>query len=306
MAIILITGGTGLIGTELSKKLADLGYEVWHLSTSGSKYSVYPTYKWNPYAGTIDSEAIAGADYIIHLAGANIGQKRWTPARKQLIVDSRVKSGELLFKTWQQHPGKLKAFISASATGYYGATTSETIFAESDTCSGDFLGQTCLQWENTASLFAQAGIRTVILRTGVVLSPKGGALQQLMMPAKAGIGVALGNGRQYMPWIHLDDLCEMYVKALADVKMNGSYNAVAPQHVSNLELTRSLAHALNLPFGVIKAPAFAIRLAMGEMSCVVLEGSRVSSAKIEKAGFRFRYPEIHTVLEAVLLRQTKM
>lgn len=300
METVLITGGTGLIGRSLRKKLTESGYSVSILSTSGKEVAGCKTYSWNPATGNIDSQAVAEADHIIHLAGANIGARKWTIARKQEIVDSRVKSGELLFNTWQANPGRLKTYITASATGYYGGITTEKIYTEKDPPAGDFLGETCRRWEETAGLFENAGIRTVELRTGIVLDKNDGALARLLLPVKLYTGSALGSGRQYMPWIHLEDLCGMYLKALTDKGMAGAFNAAAPQSVTNKEFTRCLADVLQKPLWLPNIPAIVLKAVFGEMSAIILEGSRVSAEKIMKAGFSFRFPELKTALENVL------
>lgn len=300
METVLITGGTGLIGRNLIKMLTGNGYAVSILSTSGKKVAGCRTYSWNPASGIIDEKAVADADHIIHLAGANIGAKKWTTTRKKEIVNSRVKSGELLFEAFQKHPGKLKTFITASATGYYGAITSEKIFTEDSSPAGDFLGETCRRWEETADLFKKAGTRTVKIRTGIVLDSNEGALARLLMPMKLHIGSALGTGAQYMPWIHLDDICRIYLKAIEDSTLEGAYNAVAPQHVTNEEFTSTVAQVTGRTLWFPKVPDFALKAMFGEMAAIILEGSRVSSEKIIKAGFSFRFPELKPALENIL------
>jgi uncharacterized protein len=297
MENVLITGGTGLIGTHLSKKLKEKGFGVVMLSrrriTDGNNQS----YRWDPDNNEIDSEAIIKADYIIHLAGAGIGDKRWTKSRKRLILDSRVKTCELVFNKVQEKGKKLKAFITASGIGYYGAGTSEKIFCETDQPFSDFTGHICQQWEQAADRFEQSGIRTVKFRTGIVLSKKGGALSKMAIPVNFWIGSALGNGRQYLPWIHIDDLCDIYVKAVEDSNMTGVFNAVAPQHVSNREFMRILAGVMGKPFFFPAIPAFVIKLLFGKMSVILLNGSRVSSDKIISYGYNFRFPDLKNALK---------
>ncbi len=195
-------------------------------------------------------ETIDTADFIIHLAGANIGEKRWTAKRRQLIIDSRVKSGQWIFEKIQENKIKLNAFISASATGYYGTLVADKIFSETDPPSNDFLGNTCQQWEQSADSFQKTGIRTVKIRTGVVLTKRGGALAKMAFIIKKGFGAAFGNGRQYIPWIHIDDLCGIYIKAVEDTGMSGAYNAVAPDFRTNRDFTRTLARVLKRPLMV--------------------------------------------------------
>lgn len=275
---IVISGGTGLIGRHLSKKLREAGYSVSVLSRSEPE----------------SVKAIDEADYIVHLAGANIGAGRWTARRKKEILSSRVETAEMIFKRVAALPGtpRLKAFISASATGYYGAVTTDHIFTENDPAATDFLGETCRLWEAAADRFQELGVRTVKLRTGVVLTAKGGALAKMSLPVKLGLGSAMGSGAQYLPWIHIDDLCSIYIKAIEDAQMQGAFNAVAPDQINNKEFTRSLARALQKPFWLPPIPALLMKLLFGEMSSLLLKGSRVSADKITQAGYSFRFPKL--------------
>ena len=305
MKTVLITGGTGLIGRQLSKLLSVKGYAVSIFTTSGRSSDGFKCFRWDPSSGTMDAQAVAEADYIIHLAGANIGEKRWSQDRKRAIVDSRVKSGELLFQAFLKNPGRLKAFITASATGYYGAVTSQKIFTEDDAPESDFLGETCRRWEETAGLFEKAGIRTVKIRTGIVLDKTDGALSRLLVPMRLHVGSALGSGSQFMPWIHLNDICGIYLKAIEDVAMKGAYNAVAPQHTTNLEFTAAVAKTSGRTLWFPNVPAFVLKAIFGEMSAIILEGSRVSADKIMKAGFNFEFPELNPALENLLNEKQK-
>ncbi len=305
MKTVLITGGTGLIGRQLASQLRAKGYRVTLLSRTPKAHAEFTTYSWNHDTGFIDIRAIAEADYIIHLAGANLGEKRWTHKRQQAIVASRVKSGELLYHALKTEPHHVKAFISASAIGYYGAQTTETIFTETDPPATDFLGETCRKWEQVGEQIATLGIRTILLRTGVVLAPNEGALAKLRIPVALGIGSALGSGNQYVPWIHHDDICGMYLKALEDATMHGAYNAVAPTHTTNYELTKTLAHLLHKPFWFPRVPAFALRLLLGNMANMLLKGSRVSCQKISDAGYHFQFPELEAALKTLLRKKDK-
>jgi uncharacterized protein len=300
MATILITGGTGLVGRFLCKKLKDKGYSVAILGRASQKNGETPTYSWDIDKNEIEKEAIESADYIIHLAGANIGDKRWTAKRKKIIIDSRVNTGRLIFDQIKTNKNRLKAFISASAIGYYGAITSDKIFSETDPPYGDFLGETCRQWEQLADNFEKLGIRTVKIRTGVVLTNQGGALAKIRMPINMGIGSAIGNGRQYMPWIHIDDLCGIYLKAIEDTEMSGAYNAIAPAHQTNRDFTKTLARILNKPFWFPNIPGIVMKIMLGEMSAILLKGSRVSSEKIIHAGYQFKFPDLESALVDLL------
>jgi uncharacterized protein (TIGR01777 family) len=300
METILISGGTGLIGKHLCKKLKDKGYSVAILSRASRPNIDIPTYACNFDKSEIDNKAIEAADYIIHLAGANIGEKRWTNKRKQLIIDSRVKSGQLIFHNIKERKNKLKAFISASAIGYYGTQTTDIIFSENEPPANDFLGEVCRQWEKSADSFETLGIRTVKIRTGVVLTKERGALAKMITPVKFGIGSAIGNGRQYLPWIHIDDLCGIYIKAIEDTQMKGAYNAVAPDHKTNRDFTLTLARVLKRPFWFPNIPATAMKLIFGKMSEMLLQGSRVSSDKIRAAGYKFIFPDLEGALKNLI------
>ena len=300
MKNVLITGGTGLIGKHLSERLIQSGYRVSVLSRERNNNSKIPVYAWDVEKKTIDNEALENVDYIVHLAGANISERRWTEKRKQLILDSRVKSSNLIFEELKKKNIKLKAFISASAVGYYGAVTSNKIFNETDFAPNDFLGETCRLWEQTTKQFENVGIRTVIIRAGIVLAKEDGALSKMMGPVKMGIGSAIGDGKQYIPWIHIDDICNIFIKAIEDDAMHGAYNAVSPDPKTNKEFTKTLAKVLNAPFWFPAIPAFALKLMFGKMSEIFLKGSRVSSDKISATGFQFRFPELEKALKNIL------
>jgi len=297
---VLITGGSGLIGRYLTSALLSEGYQVSHLSRKTNQFGKVRVFRWDPEKGILDPLALEGVDYIVHLAGANIGDKRWTKKRKNEIVNSRIKSAKLLYDTVFANDIKLKAFISASAVGYYGSVTSNKIFKEEDHSANDFLGNTCKRWEEGADLFQNAGIRTVKIRTAVVLEKSDSALAKMMIPAKFGFLVLTGSGRQYMPWIHINDVCNIYLKAIEDQNMSGSYNAVAPQHSTHNEFVRTLADIMNLPVLPVPVPSFILRTALGEMADVVLKGSRISSEKLINSGYFFSYPELRGALIEVM------
>lgn len=294
MATVLITGGTGLVGRHLCKRLQEKGYDVSILGRTRKQKAAIPTFTWDLNEKKIEKEAIDTADYIIHLAGANIGDKRWTAKRKQLILDSRVKTGQLIFSKIKEQNRNLQAFISASAIGYYGTITSDKIFTETDPSSDDFLGDTCKQWEQMTDRFKDLGIRTVKIRTGVVLTKQGGALSKMITPVKMCIGSAIGSGRQYLPWIHIDDLCGIYIKAIEDKQMDGAHNAVAPDHKTNKEFIRTLARVLKKPFWFPNVPAITMKLMFGKMSEILLKGSRVSADKIKTTGYNFLFSDLES------------
>lgn len=290
MGKVLLTGGTGLIGTALCKLLNNHGFEVNILTRTPSKKGEY---RWNLAEEYIDEHAFEGVDCIVHLAGAGIADKKWTTKRKQEIVDSRVLSAKLLLKKVKEHKVPLKSFISASGIGYYGATTSEKIYAEEDAAHGDFISEVCKVWEAAAFAFQEQNIRTVILRTGIVLSANGGALAKMKTP----VITPIGSGKQYVPWIHIHDLCEMYVKAIQETELSGVFNAVAPEHHNSISFSRSLAKRFKRPFIAFGVPGFMLRLMFGELSVILLEGSRVSAEKIMSKGFKFRHSELAEALK---------
>lgn len=315
MATILITGGTGLVGRALCKALQERGYDIIILTRKIKSIAHRPQpadriryAEWNVDAQIIDKDAIAKADYIVHLAGAGVAEKRWTKKRKKEIIDSRVKSGQLIVESLRSIPNKVKAVIAASAIGWYGADLSLNHsaegmgsgirkFIESDFSSDDFLGQTCKKWEESTEPVNQLGKRLVKLRIGIVLSKEGGALREFIKPLKFGVAAILGNGKQMVSWIHIDDLVSMFITSVENEHISGVYNAVAPAPVSNKELTLQLAKSRKkfyLPFYV---PSFILKLILGEMSVEILKSATVSSAKIQQAGFSFRFPDIKTAIQ---------
>lgn len=299
MAKVLITGGSGLVGRHLCKRLLERGYEVAILSRRRQETAEIQTHAWNPEKKEIDREALDTAAYIIHLAGVNIGAKRWTTKRLQRILDSRIKTGGIIFSTIEKQGYKPKAFISASAIGYYGAISSDTVFSEEDKPAEDFLGQTCQRWEQMADQFAHLGIRTVKIRTGVVLTKEGGALAQMLMPIKMGVGATMGNGKQYLPWIHIEDLCGIYIKAIEETNMNGAYNAVAPEHHTNGEFAKTLVQTFGKWIWFPRIPAVFMKLLFGKMSLLLLRGSRISARKIINTGYKFQFPTLEGALHAL-------
>lgn len=298
---VLITGGSGLIGQHLIKNLLDQGYRISVLSRSPSNDPRYTSYKWDINKKIIDSMAVQKADHIIHLAGANIADKRWTAVRKNELFDSRIRSTSLLIEELKRQNKKLESFISASAIGYYGAVTSNQIFKEIDPPASDFIGNLCAQWEDVVSQISLLGIRTVKFRTGIVLTNKGGALSKIKWPIKYGIGSALGSGKQWVPWVHIEDLCRLYIRAITEVEMIGTYNAVAPSHITNNEMNLQISSILKKPYFMPKIPKFILKILLGELSTVLLYGSRVSSEKIMKEGFLFNHPKLEGALQNLLI-----
>ncbi|HBX45519.1 MAG TPA: TIGR01777 family protein [Porphyromonadaceae bacterium] len=300
MKTVLITGGSGLVGRALSDLLLEKGYKVIWLSRERYVKADIPRYRWDYRKGEIDEKALEQADIVIHLAGSNLSEDSWTRAKKQRIVESRVKSAALILAKWKEMDKKPEAFISASAVGIYGNDISDEVLDESaDGRMEDFLSRTCRKWEAEAQRFTdELGARSVMIRQGVVLSGKSDAFRKMLFPTRYGLGARMGNGRQYMSWIHIDDLCAMYLKAIEDAAMQGPYNAVAPEFMTNTEFMRTLARVLRKPFFLPRYPAFFMRLFMGEAADMLLGGSRISSEKIRKAGFEFRYPSAEQAIKA--------
>ena len=302
MSTILIAGGTGLIGRHLSKMLTDQGHEVHLLSRKSNSNTPYKTFVWDVNKGEMDEEALASADFVINFAGAGIADKRWTPKRKKLIIESRVKGNELLTTLLPKYPN-VKAYISASAIGYYGDRGKELLPEAASPSKIGFLAESVVAWENSINQVSATGMRTVSIRIGIALSTKGGALEKLLIPFSFWLGVYFGSGEQIYSWIHIEDLCRIFIKAMEDKEMEGPYNGVAPHPVTNKEFTEITGKALNKSALVVPSPSFAMRLAMGEMADVVLTGSNVSSKKIEATGFKFEYPKLKPALEDILKRK---
>ena len=305
MATVLLTGGTGMIGTQLQKHLLKNDYSVIvldrnDLKNKSSGHNVSYA-KWNVEKGEIDKNSITSADYIVHLAGANVAEKRWSDKRKKEIVESRTKSDDLLVKSLKEIPNKVQAVISASAIGWYGADTNQSIqngFKENEPAANDFLGKTCKLWEAGIKPVEELNKRLVILRFGVVLSNEGGALPKFKMPVKFGVGGILGNGKQVISWIHIDDLCRLILLAIETNNISGVFNAVAPQPVTNKEFALTLAKQMRGKFFLpLHVPAFALKLMMGEMSTEVLKSATVNDDKIKIAGFKFLYPDVEVALK---------
>ena len=303
MEKVVITGGSGLVGIPLTKLLVESGYEVVHLTRKKNSKAGVTTFLWDYKTDFIEEGALENASHIIHLAGESIAEGRWTAERKNAILDSRTKTAEFLLKKVIEKNISLKSFISASGISYYGTVTTQTIFKEEDTQGSDFAAQVVNEWEKSADKFKDV-CRVVKLRTGIVLDLRGGALKKMYGPVKWGIGSALGSGKQYIPWIHMDDVCEMYLFALKN-NISGSFNAVSNEPITNGEFIKAVGKSSNHWVWFPKVPTFLLRLLFGEMSIVVLEGSRISNEKIKKEGFKFKFPELKNALKDIFDKEKK-
>lgn len=303
MSTILIAGGSGLVGMHLSQLLQAAGHTVLHLSRKRNLNANFPAYAWDLEKKTIEQEAVDQADFIINLAGAGVADQRWTDERKRLIISSRVDSTLLLKAAIERRPTPLKAFISASAVGFYGSR-GEELMAEEDAAGKDsFLAESVSAWEQAVEKIAATGLRSVAIRIGVVLSTQGGALEKMLIPFKFFNATYFGDGQQWMSWIHLDDICRMFIEAIDNDQFSGVYNGVAPHPFRNKDLIAELKTAVGKPAIMLPAPEFVLRLAMGEMADVVFDSTRVSSKKIEAAGFIFLFPDLQPALRDLLRRK---
>ena len=308
MPVVLMSGGTGLIGSRLTHHLIERGYDIIILTQQKNRLAENSkiTYSyWNVEKEIIDKKAVLSADHIVHLAGAGVMDHKWTTDYKKKILESRTKSAELIVNCLKENEHHVKTFVSASAIGYYGADEKilerKDGFIESDLPSQDFLGETCLLWEASVEPVTALGTRLVKLRTGIVLSKKGGALKEFKKPLRFGIAPVFGNGKQIVSWIHIDDLCRMYCEAMENKYLHGSYNAVAPEPVSQKELILLLGNKMrNKFFTAVHIPEFILKIFLGKRSIEILKSATVSDRKIKATGFTFLYPSIESALNEVV------
>ncbi|MEN9963227.1 MAG: hypothetical protein RL582_322 [Bacteroidota bacterium] len=307
MKNILISGGTGLVGKELTAVLLERGYDVVILTRSKTIQSNNPRIKyahWNIENRYIDPNALHDVDAIIHLAGAGVVEKRWSDSYKKEIEMSRTESSAILMNALSTHEHNVKTFISTSAIGWYGPDSIVgKPFSEDAPANEDFLGKTCKAWEESVYPCKNMGIRLCIVRTGIVLSKNGGALKEFLKPIKMGVAAILGNGKQIISWIHIRDLCNLYIHLMEKENLNGVFNGVAPTPVSNKNLTISLASCIRKTFFIpIHVPAFMLKIIMGESSIEVLKSTTVDAKKISASGFTFIYPTLMPALREITSR----
>ena len=295
---VLITGGSGLIGTKLTELLLEKGHEVSHLSRSPRDRGNVKVFKWDIKKKEIAKKAIETADAIVHLAGAGVADKRWTAARKKEIIDSRVDSGRLLVESLKQTNHSVQTFISASGMGFYG-DSGQRVMTETDKLGTGFLAEVSDKWEQSTSGIEPLGIRRVVLRISIVLDKDGGALPKMAQPIKLGAGSYFGSGAQIYAWIHMHDLCRLILYSLENKNVKGTYNVAAPENLSNKDFTKKLAKALNRPFIPVPVPKMGLKILLGQMSETLLGSIAISPSKIIKEGFTFNFPKLEGALQEI-------
>ena len=298
MKKIVIAGGTGFVGKQLIPFLVEKGYSI-HVLTRKPNANTSENirfFQWDIERQYIDRKAFEGVEILINLTGSNIGGKRWTKQRKKEIIDSRINSIDLLYQYISENKLNIKTFISSSAVGFYGAVTTDKTFVETSESGNDFLASVCQKWETTAMKFNDLGIRTVIIRKGVILAKEGGMVHKLTPLAKLGKSVSLGSGKHYLPWIDMRDLVRLYEFILSNPQLNGIYNAVATEQITMNNFSTALLQSFGKKSFLPNAPVFVIRLLFGEMAMVLLEGSKVSNNKLKSIGFYFEFDTIEKSL----------
>ncbi len=295
---ILITGGNGSVAKALTTALLQKGFEVCHLSRSKGKNRDIATFIWDVDAGGIDDRCLDGVDTIIHLAGAGIADGRWTEKRKKEIIESRTHSIALIYALMQRIKNQVTTVISASASGFY-SNRGDELLTEQSLPLTDFMSHCCKLWEQAVDKGSELGLRIVKFRTGVVLDKTSGALLKIAQPIKLGLGAVLGSGKQWISWITLNDVVKMYLFALEKQDLNGVFNMATPNPVTNQQLTTAIAKQLNKPLWLPNVPAFALKLALGEMSLVVLGSTKMEVSKIQNAGFIFANADLETALKSI-------
>lgn len=301
---ILVTGATGMVGSRLITLLQSQGHHISVLSRKQVNLPNIKVYLWDIYKQQIDENALKNIDTIIHLAGEGIADEKWTPQRKQKIIDSRVWSTKLLYKAARKVNAPIKTFVAASAVGYYGNRGNEVLQETSQSGTG-FLADCCVAWENAVDEGLKMGIRVVKVRIGLVLSREAGALAAIEKPISFFLGAPLGSGKQWMPWIHLDDVVGIFAAAVENSEFNGAYHASAPSPVTNKYLTKSIAQHINRPIWPFHVPEFMLKLILGEMSILPLMSSNVVAQKLLNTGFRFTYVNLDEALDQIYRRSDK-
>lgn len=294
---VLITGATGMIGSELTRLCHEKGIDVNYLTTSKSKISKEENYKgfyWDAKSGEIETGCLDGVKTIVHLAGATIAEP-WSPSYKKTIIKSRIETAALLLKTLRENEHQVENFISASAIGYYPSSLQKLYYEDFPQASETFVGEVVKKWEAAADEFEQEGLDVAKIRVGLVLSKEGGMLAKVKKPMSINLGAPLGSGKQWQSWIHIEDLAGIFLFAIEN-ELSGVYNAVAPNPVTNKELTKELASQMGKAVWLPNVPAFVLKGLLGEMSEIVLSSQLVSSDKIQSAGYSFKFKNLSRAL----------
>ena len=295
---VLITGGSGMLGSAITKKLIKENISVVHLTRSKSSKHDIKNYEWDWRKNQIDDNCFDGVTDIIHLAGAGIAEKPWTTKRKKEIVKSRVLTARLIYKRINELNLHINSFISASGVGYYGAITNDKTYKETDSSHPDFISDCCVQWENAVNKFTET-TRTNVIRLGIILDKNDGAVAKIARIIKKNIGAPIGSGNQFMPWIHLEDAVDIFFHALTNPKVSGTYNAVASEHVDNKYFTQILAKQLNKKLILPNVPSFMLKLIYGELADILLEGVKVDNQKIIQSGYTFKLDKLSDASEDI-------
>lgn len=293
---ILIAGGSGYVGKMLSGYFSSKGFDIVVLSRHAETNKKF--FYWDPLKEEMDENAFEGVSCVINLSGASIAEKRWTRKRKQEITNSRMQSTDFLYEKLRTIKHNVNTFISASGTGYYGDHRDEWV-DETSSPSGDFLSNCCRHWEESALKVSSLEIRTVIFRIGIVLSIQDGALPKFALPVRLFAGAPLGSGKQFISWIHYEDLCALFLKAVEDKSLSGIYSAVSPEPVTNRTFVKTLGKTLGRPVFLPPVPSFLLKIILGEIAFSIIEGQRVSPKKIMDAGFSFHYPQLNEALKNI-------
>jgi uncharacterized protein (TIGR01777 family) len=302
MKNILITGGTGLLGSHLIPLLKEAGFRIHVLSRfSNPILHCDGVFIWNVDRGEIDERAFEGVTHIVHLAGEGIADGLWTESRMKSIISSRVKSAELILSILKKRNQRIEVLVSGSAIGWYGAKTDNQLHNEDELPETDFMGETCRLWEESADAFDKVSSRIVKVRTGIVLAKESGAFPKLIQPFRIHLGAALGSGKQQMPWIHIDDIVHVFYQAISNENYTGAINASATESCSNLEFSKTLAKTIGRKLLPIHVPSVVLKTVLGDMSVVVLEGSRISNSKLRNLGYQFKFEKLEDALNNLVL-----
>ena len=295
---ILITGGSGLVGSHLTQLMKGNGHEVRHLSRKKHNHPQAEVFEWNPNEMIVENGALDGVEVVVNLAGAGVAEKRWTADRKKALIESRIKSLQCLHEHVSKMKDPPKTLISASGIGYYGDQAFDKVSVETDDPGETFLAEICKAWEKEALEFESLGMRVSLLRIGIVLDREQGALPKMAQPINWFAGAALGSGEQIMPWIHILDICRL-IQFVVDNEVKGPINAVGLDPKSNANFSKSLARILRKPFFLPPVPGFILKLMLGEMAEMVLIGNTVSNEKIQEAGFEFEFKNLDDALQEI-------